>query len=40
LGAIFTEATALDLWKLIFIPLGISIVQILIGIIVRVTSRK
>ena len=40
LGAIFTEATALDLWKLIFIPLGISIVQILIGILVRLTSRK
>lgn len=39
-GALFTEATAFDLWKLIFIPLGISVVQILIGIIVRLTTRK
>ena len=39
-GAIFTEATVMDLWKLIFIPLGISLAQIALGIIVRLTSRK
>ena len=40
LAALLTEATVLDLWKLIFIPLGISVVQILLGIIVRCITRK
>ncbi len=40
LGAALTEATVMDLWKLIFIPLGISILQIFVGLIVRVIARK
>ncbi len=40
LGAIATEATIFDLWKLIFIPLGLGVVQIVLGIIVRCTAKK
>ncbi len=40
LAALLTEATVFDLWKLIFIPLGISIVQILWGVIVRCITNK
>ena len=40
LSALFTDATILDLWKFIFIPLGICVVQILLGIIVRCTTNK
>jgi hypothetical protein len=40
LGAALTEATVMDLWKPIFIPLGISILQITVGLIVRVIARK
>ena len=40
LGAALTEATVMDLWKLIFIPLGISILQIFVGLIFRVIARK
>lgn len=38
--AAFTEATVMNLWKLIFIPLGISLVQIILGIILRIVTRK
>lgn len=38
--AISTELTVVDLWKLIFIPLGISLVQILIGAVVRASNKK
>ena len=40
LGAAFTEATVTDLWQMIFIPLGISLLQIIFGVIVRITARK
>lgn len=40
LGAALTEATVMDLWKPIFIPLGISILQIAVGLIVRLIARK
>lgn len=39
-GAAFTEATVLDMWKLIFIPIGISLAQIILGAIVRAISRN
>jgi hypothetical protein len=39
-AALLTEATVFDLWKLIFIPLEISVVQILLGIVVRCTTKK
>jgi len=39
-GALFTEATIIDLWQWIFIPLGFSLVQIGLGIIVRINTRK
>ena len=38
--ALLTEATVLDLWKLIFIPLGIVVIQILLGLIIRCITRK
>lgn len=40
LEALLTEATVIDLWIPIFIPLGISLLQILLGFIVRHTKRK
>ena len=40
LAALLTEATVLDLWKLIFIPLGIVVIQILLGLIIRCITRK
>lgn len=40
LAAIATEATVFDLWKLIFIPLGISTIQIILGIVVRCIKKK
>lgn len=40
LTAIFTDLTIFDLWKLIFIPLGISIAQILIGAVVKASNKK
>ncbi len=40
LAAALTDATVMDLWKLIFIPLGISLIQIILGIIVRIFTRK
>ena len=40
LAAALTEATVIDLWKWIFIPTGISFAQIILGIIVRIVSRK
>ncbi len=40
LVAAFTEATVTDLWPYIFIPLGISVLQIVFGIAVRIKSRK
>lgn len=38
--AISTELTVFDLWKLIFIPLGISLVQILIGAVVKYSNKN
>ena len=40
LAAALTEATVMDLWKLIFIPLGISLAQIILGLIARIVTRK
>ena len=40
LAAIFTEATVFELWKLIFIPLGIIIIQILLGVVVRCITKN
>lgn len=40
LAAALTDATVMDLRKLIFIPLGISIAQIILGVIVRIFTRK
>lgn len=40
LAAIFTEATVFELWKFIFIPLGIGLAQILLGVIVHFTVNK
>ena len=40
LAAILTEATVFDLWKLIFIPLAIALVQIILGVIVRYVINK
>lgn len=40
LCAIVTELTVFDLWKVIFIPLGLGIIQIVIGIIVRCKTKS
>ncbi|HOA81043.1 MAG TPA: hypothetical protein PLI11_03045 [Clostridia bacterium] len=40
LSAILTEATVFDLWKLIFIPLGLSIAQIVLGIVVHYITKN
>ena len=40
LAALLTEATVFDLWKLIFIPLAISLVQIILGVVVRYVINK
>ncbi|MBO5421365.1 MAG: hypothetical protein J6A67_05430 [Clostridia bacterium] len=40
ISAISPDLTVWDLCKLIFIPLGISIVQILVGAIVKFASNK
>lgn len=40
LCAIATELTVFDLWKLIFIPLGLSVIQIVLGIVVRCITKK
>ena len=40
LAAALTDATVMDLWKWIFIPIGISLAQIILGIIVRIVTRK
>ena len=40
LAALLTEATVFDLWKLIFIPLAIVLVQIILGIVVRYVINK
>ena len=40
LAALLTEATILDLWKLIFIPLTIALIQIILGIVVRYVINK
>ena len=39
-AVLFTEDTLADFWAFIFIPLGISIIQILCGIIVRKTAKR
>jgi hypothetical protein len=40
LAALLTEATVFDLWKLIFIPLAIALVQIMLGVVVRYVINK
>lgn len=40
LAAVTTEATVFDLWKLIFLPLGLSVTQIVFGIVVRCIVKK
>lgn len=40
LAAALTEATVLELWKLTLLPLGISLVQIILGVIVRIVKRR
>ena len=40
LAALLTEATVFDLWKLIFVPLAIALVQIILGVIVRYVINK
>ncbi len=40
LAALHPEVTVFDLWKLIFVPLAIILVQIILGVIVRFIVNK